>query len=88
MLPTGGAALPEVALSQAVGVTMENGKSGELRALLTLNTAKSFIKITGLIGVKLNVVRVLPKQQLSVPLKNKQSTENTWFNSKVFADLV
>lgn len=30
----------------------------------------------------------LPKQQLSVPLKNKQGIENTWFNSKVFADLV
>lgn len=73
---------PEVALllSKAVEVNIENGKSRKSDAVtvssapqgqfLTFNTAKAFIKITGLIGVKLNVVRILPKWQLYVPFKN------------------
>lgn len=78
---------------------MENGKSIKSDSVtvssapqgqfLTFNTAKAFIKITGLIGVKLNAVRILPNSNYMFLLKiTKQNTENTWFNSKVFADLV
>lgn len=93
--------LPEVALplSKTVAVNIENGKFVKPDSVtvsfspqgqcLTFNIAKSFIRITGLIEGSLNVVRIYQNSNYMFLLKiTKQNTENTWFNSQIFAEFV